>query len=111
MRNEKAVYLIQIWLHCHRFESYLKFLNLNKMTALILISIYALSTLRNHRWVKKAYSKDGRWAILDTNMMDLFVVFMPFVNTVAAIMCLFNSPYHKGYKKPRNYNKLFNIEK
>ena len=27
MRNEKAVYLIQIWLHRHWFESNLKFLN------------------------------------------------------------------------------------
>ena len=81
---------------------------------LSLIAVYILSTIKMYRWFRIAHSPKGRWSRLDADFGAVFFTFIPIINTVIAVINMFDSPYAKQYRKERksiNYNKLFNIKK
>jgi hypothetical protein len=79
---------------------------------LILIAVYIVSAIILYRWTYKAYSEEGIYSLLNTEFLDIFLMFCPFANTICAIFSFFDSPYkEKEYKAPKNYNKFFGIKK
>ncbi len=80
-----------------------------KTVLLIVLAIYFLSIWGSYTFVQKAFSKNGRWSMIHTDRMDLFVMFCPGVNTICAIDFL-----RGGWKEPsekKNFDKFFKVEK
>lgn len=81
------------------------------MTAItIALIVYVFSVWKNYNWIRIAYSKDGRYSNLDTDVVDIIVTLFPIVNTFNLAVILFESPY-KYPKDAWNGNKFFNIKK
>ena len=78
---------------------------------IILIAIYVLSVLFIRRWTRIAYSENGCFFNLDTDLIDIVLTLTPVFNTIAVFAYICESPYKKGYHNPTNYNRFFSIKK
>ena len=78
------------------------------MMYLILILVYAFSTLFNWNYFRRAHSQEGIWNNLNTDNMCIAMTVIPIFNTIATIALLSNGP---AVEKPVNNNKFFNIKK
>lgn len=71
------------------------------------IIIYIVSVYMMWRYIRIAHSKGGIWENVKTKASDLFMIFLPFSNTVFAFFNLFDPPRKR--KTKRNFNKFFAI--
>lgn len=74
---------------------------------IIAIVIYMLSAYYSYNWHRKAYSRGGRWSLLNPQGIEIFFTFMPVVNTIFAFTCLMTSPYENS----NGCGKFFNVKK
>lgn len=77
-------------------------------TFIIFLLIYCLSTYGTYKYIQTSHSKNGEFAILDTEFSDVFFTFAPFINIAPAIAYYFKIC---SKEEKRNYNKFFKIEK
>lgn len=76
------------------------------MLIIITIVIYLLSAVAIYRYIHIAYSKDGIWNYLSPDILDALIVFLPLVNTCAALVYnLLGTP--DGKKRKISLSKFF----
>lgn len=84
------------------------------MIGLTLFSIYLISVLRMRRWVRISHSEQGRWwPGGDIDITEIAAIFIPFVNTIFAILSTWHSPYSEKYRKDNGskiINKIYGIK-
>lgn len=71
---------------------------------IMVVAAYVVSFYGAYAYVRKAYSKGGRWQNVDVELEDVVVVFVPILNTVLAIR-------HVLEYLETNLNKFFGIKK
>jgi len=72
----------------------------------IIISVYLLSVLWNRRWVRKAYSKGGKYEKYRVDKGEMYFTFFPIVNTAIASKRVFEATHDRD----KNYNKYFGLK-
>ena len=72
-------------------------------TLIILLIIYILSIFGTFRWIRVSHSKGGTHEELDADVQDIFIIFIPVVNTVLSLT--------KAKKRTININNFFKIKK
>lgn len=77
------------------------------MTTIIITSIYLISCLIAWYYMKLAYSKGGVWSNLNAKRSDIFMIFIPIINSFYFILFLTDYPKEGEVK----LNKFFNIKK
>jgi len=73
------------------------------------IIVYIICALYMRRWIRIAYSENGRWYGLESDIVDVLASLFPVVNIAFTISCILDSPYDSSYKN-KNYNKFFGIK-
>jgi hypothetical protein len=79
------------------------------MIYIIAIAVYLLSVWLVWLYIKIAYSEDGRFHGLDTEMVDIVITVFPILNTYFAILVFIFLPPKEI--KNRNFNNLFKVKK
>lgn len=73
----------------------------------VLILLYIICTIGAYNYIKLAYSKGGKYEILDIDESDLFCTFCPLFNIQSAIAYLVGS-----YKENNDtLNKFFKVDR
>ena len=82
------------------------------ITFIALIAIYLVSVIASWKHTHIAHSKGGRWDSLEPSFFDVFMTFMPVINTLSALVGWGSFP---PYGDKDNSNKLvvkfFGIDK
>lgn len=73
---------------------------------IIIVSVYLLSVLWNRRWVRKAYSKGGKYEGSSIGKDEVHITFIPILNTAIASYRVFEATHDRD----KNYNKLFGVK-
>lgn len=81
------------------------------LAIIIFALVYILSIIKIYWYIKISYSKDGQWSNIDADFAGVFFTLCPIVNTIFALMTLFESPYREGHPKSKNFNKFFKVKK
>lgn len=79
------------------------------MIYLIILTIYLLSAFTVYKWMQKAfYHKNGVFKNTKPDYINLFITFVPIINTIMAVLGLTFLPATNkstNFFKPKNYDK------
>jgi hypothetical protein len=75
------------------------------------ITVYLVSVWLVWRFMRIAHSKGGRWEELNIGVMDLTMVFIPFLNTIFMFLFYILVSPRKKSNRIRNFNNLFKVKK
>jgi len=82
------------------------------MKTIIVISIiYLISFVGAYFFIKKAYSKNGKWFDLNPDFVDFLIVILPLSNTILGFMFIFGVWRKDRKKYDHNLSKFFGVKK
>ena len=77
---------------------------------IIFIVYYGLCAWASYEYVRRAHSKGGRWARINPGLGDAFLCFIPFLNTIQALMFI-SGAYKDEFHLDNEWGKFFRVHK
>jgi len=68
--------------------------------------IYVISVVKTFSYTRTSHSIGGKYEKSDPNVGDIFLCFIPVINTIYAIVTFFRSPNKGG-----SFSKFFKVER